>query len=1324
MSSVASGAALLATSVLTLALWIASTSGGHVDAFAAGRSALRPRVVVAGTKAAQAGLPPKTAESRNDAGCISCHAGIEPMHPQADLSCVDCHGGNGAALSKEQAHVDPPTESGVDDERVAALDDHLAWRRFRNPMDLRVVDRTCGTCHEQEVATLRRSLHGTTAGHLSDGYYEVGLHERRGSRYAMFPTRAGEAGGELESLVQIPPFRGSNAERDLATHYADLARKECMQCHLWSSGRAVRGRVGFDGDYRGEGCAACHVPYAVDGLSRTGDEKVNKTEPGHAARHELSATPSTQTCTTCHYGDASIGLNYRGLSQLPPGAPGGPQVPGTTATELNRQFYLSDPAICPPDVHHERGMHCIDCHTQGDVMGDGKLHGWMEQQVEITCAACHGTFARRSDLTTERGTPLEHLRRDGERVVLIGKVDGKERIVPQLVDVLDRRKPEYNERAAEAMTREHERLECWSCHAAWNPNFLGFHFSRNASLSQLDLVAGQRTNGRVTTQEKVFATWKSLYLGLDEGGRFEPYLTGFSMMGSVWDESGALILDQVLPTTAAGLSGMTMIHHQMHTTRPTARQCVECHRSSSTWGLGSNNFHLARQLAFVADRRGVEVVSLDRSELTRSAPLGKVVLPDVVALAVHGDPLQGRAHHVYAAEGGRGIHVLDVADPTHPRRVAFAPTVNPKGLWLAGETLWVADGVGGIRAFDVSIPERIHRIGSAPSFDAHAIEVRWPWAYVADGTGGLALYDVRSSDHPRFLTALDVNGPAVQQTEAIAIATLFQYSRPRAKDDQPIDRRTQARNLCVVLDRSFGAILVDVTEPTLPEILYPQRAMLAATRPESGVAFRGCALASQVDPAEAQGGERTSERDYAYVLVELGPPNARESFALLLDVSDPLRMERPVRSKVNAGRSTEQLALADFYSAPFRKRILFTPGQDGVFLTDVSDSREATQVGTLPGILDAYAVALETFALDEMIDESGKPLKDVSHAGSRWLHRGEIERILDVSPAAIGTDVEYRGPDDPWGAQARAHLATLDADGSGVLEGDEYGSGGGASFDADGDRRVTLFELARGAGLLGLDPVDASVPRDPPLAAARVAPDGDLARLVDGVDPWAFDEGKDGRLDRREAGRAVFAALDLDDDGRLTASELSRLPGPTRQLRWDDDSARAQFADHPGVRSGAIDARHFAIPDAEWGALDPDHDGSIRLVAGPLSFQKALGFVDAGSEWPMRRTTIVALPPTLAPERLMACFDGDGDRRLTRREMGKRVDLFEAFDQDRSDVVENDEVDRLLGLVARLGLDALPDDFEPRWDLDGSGQVESDELPDGARTRVFVRRGR
>src|SRR5688572_26532968 len=194
-------------------------------------------------------------------GCLACHCGIEAMHPEAKLSCVDCHGGNEAGTTTATAHVAKP-ELRAEDERVLPLEKDLGWIRFRNPMDLRVADRTCGACHASVVQSLRASLHGTTAGHLSDGYYEAGLLKEPGSKYSVFAqAHSPLPGGDVDQLIQVPAFQERLPRDQLATHYTDLSRKECMQCHLFSQGRAVRGRVGFDGDYRGAGCAACHVQY-------------------------------------------------------------------------------------------------------------------------------------------------------------------------------------------------------------------------------------------------------------------------------------------------------------------------------------------------------------------------------------------------------------------------------------------------------------------------------------------------------------------------------------------------------------------------------------------------------------------------------------------------------------------------------------------------------------------------------------------------------------------------------------------------------------------------------------------------------------------------------------------------------------------------------------------------------------------------------------------------------------------------------------------------------------------------------------------------------
>jgi len=899
-------------------------------------------------------------------------------------------------------------------------------------------------------------------------------------------------------------------------------------------------------------------------------------------------------------------------------------------------------------------------------------------------------------------------------------VSGKEHFVPQAAHVVDPERSEYSPIAARAMKPAHEKLECYTCHAGWNANFLGFHFSRNQSLTQLDVLSGRRTPGRVTTQEKVFATWKSFYAGRNERGAIAPYLTGFSTMGSVWGTDGALILDQVMPVTAEGLSGMTMVHHQLHSTRPTARDCIECHRTSGTWGMGTANFQLGRQLAFVADRRGVEIVGLQRSELARSMPLLKIPLPDVVDLAVHVDPLQGHAHHVYAAEGGRGVHVLDVTNPLKPARMAFVATINPRALELVGDDLYLADGIGGLRVFDVSVPEKIREIGRLPSFDAHDVDVHWPWAYVADGPGGLAIVDVRAPIAPRFITAVDINGPLTAPNEATAVETMFQYSRPVAEEDVPKGYRTRARNLAAVLDARRGLFLIDVTEPTRPAVIYPVFRDRSASDLGSAT-YRGLALLSQVDPAEAQGGDRTAERDYAYVLVEVGRPENRRSVVRLYDVSDPTDVRGLGRDRetVPAGYATEQLVVADFYNPPFRQRIAFTPGELGVFVADVSTSRNPVQIGAFPGLVDAYAMAVEEFPLDRMIDEKGKRLKDMSRDDSRWLYRAEIERILDVGAYELGTDLYYDEPDDVLGGTARQHLARLDLDGSGMLEGKEYEAAGGAGIDDNQDGRIALIELARHAGLLGPEDRYEEGGTDPDqMIAGRVFRDGDLARLLDGVNPFLYDDDRSGGLDRKETESAFFAALDLDRDGGLTRDELSRYPGDLRQLRYADAAAEKAFSRMEKTFDGRITRREFQLRDPEWVALDSDRDGTVRLIEGIFEFERSRGFARDGSEWPTRREFFVPLPPAFTIDRLLEAFDADRDETLSRSEMKSRPDLFEVFDRDRNGSVSRDEAARVLGAFAGAGVDACPDDFLGRWDLDGSGRVEADEMQELVRLRL------
>ena len=1260
-----------------------------------------------------------------DEGCLTCHEGIEEMHPGFALSCTDCHGGDPAATVKSLAHVAPSAVRKAD-ARVAPLERDLPHVRFVNPMDLRVAGAVCGDCHGELVEHLMVSLHGTTAAHLSDGFFETGIEESRDSRYSVFPTKAlkGVDGSTIDSLIQPPKVDKRDDQSTLEAHFPDLIRKECMQCHLYSQGRAVRGRVGFDGEYRGAGCAACHVPYSTEGLSDSGDPTATRVEPGHPLTHSMVTAPPTGACTACHYGDASIGLHFRGLSQLPPGAAGGPEIEGTTDSLLHRSFFINDPAVTPPDVHHASGLHCVDCHTVNGVMGDGRLLSKMEEATEITCEACHGTFQQASDLKTERGTPLKHLFKKEGEVWMRSKVTGAEHRIKQAVDVVTPGHPDYKAEAARAMTGAHGNVACYTCHAGWNVNFLGFHFYRNLALTQMDLLTGERTPGRVTTQEKVFTTWKSFYAGLDEKGRVAPYLTGFSTMGTVDDADGRRILDQVMPVTKDGRSGLTMIHHQLHSTRPTARSCVECHRASETWGMGSSNFRLGRQVAYAADRRGIEVLAFDRENPQSSVPVSKFVLPNVVSLELDCDPLQGHGRYLYAAEQESGIHVLDVSDPRRMQRVGFHMAVNPRDMALSGDHLFLADGVGGLKIFHVADPAAPELVGTVPTIDAFAVEVRWPYAYVADGPGGLLVVDVRYPVAPKVVGGLGVNAfssSGVNGRGLVDLDVLFQYSRPMVgKDGQPSDQRTPARRLIAVCDEESGPILIDATEPKyLSVIKSAKRRPGAAERRRDGRRYLSLALRSHVDLASPQGGAQTVERDNLYFIESrtLDTGNRRTQLRVI-DVSDPTRQEQLSESRL--GNACDDLVVGSWYNAPFLRPMAFTVGDSGLRMADIANSQEPVELGSIRGISVVTAFVAEEFPLDAMVDEDRGPLKDVSHPTSRWLQRSEIDRTLSVDGELLGSVNPYAQESIAAASSARVMFARADADRSGLLTGDELKLVGGARIDENGDGRVTLFELAKLAEAPG-----ESVAVSPPMEMEdeeseemqrrndpRVGVDGDLTRLLDCIDPLEFERKKDGKLDAKEFKAAYFAALDLVPDGQLTIHEISRQPGAPRNLRFGDDIGARSMAKLDDSGGGTIRPREFEVADETWAALDVNGDGFIQLDPRLMEARTGLGTDMVRTEWPTRRRYGYApLPPGVNREGLLESLDKNGDGAFTKRELSKRPDLYQALDRDRSTIVEVDEIDRAETNVLARGVEMLSDTFLGRWDVNGDGEVESNEVP-------------
>lgn len=515
--------------------------------------------------------------------CLTCHFGIENVsesHPNEVFGCVICHGGNGADLTVKGSHI--------------------GLRGGRNPSKLEFAAQSCGgpkteagKCHSERehpllnrVDTVPKSLMATNAGIIGILRFQWGLDEIGQSKYGIRKVSDGKV-----SLDAIPPEMMPNGDYSLVdSHF----RKFCAACHLW--GARPEEKMG-----RMEGCAACHTPYDEDGRYSGCDPTIKRFEPGHAQTHSITNKIPDDRCRACHNRSARVGLNYHG--QMESEQYGTPFVNGS----MNDQTLSDDRFVTKliPDIHHEKKMGCIDCHTAQDTMGDGVVHGRMKDQIEIKCEDCHGSYEKppgtttydkynpftaslvRSSsfinlndgdeiLVTSKGRPMPHVRKTNQGIVLTSKLTGKE----HKVNIITGKKNGHQ-------IKGHERLECDSCHSAWSPQCYGCHQLLDFSQNGLDHITGKMTPGLWAEGRTYFRFERNIY-GVNSNGRIGILVPGCQVWNTVIDEKGKVIgpYDSAIMRLKNSKTSIAMGPTHPHTTRKEVPRCVDCHLDPKALGLG------------------------------------------------------------------------------------------------------------------------------------------------------------------------------------------------------------------------------------------------------------------------------------------------------------------------------------------------------------------------------------------------------------------------------------------------------------------------------------------------------------------------------------------------------------------------------------------------------------------------------------------------------------------------------------------------------------------------------------------------------------------
>lgn len=469
--------------------------------------------------------------------CLSCHKDekLDPAHDPAVIGCTPCHLGNPLAVEKTEAHRD----------------------MVLNPGALRHVEKTCSVegCHPKDAHKVKNSLMATNRGILGTLLYYWGESTNQNTDLT------------VEELIRT----GRNS------FALDYYRKLCATCHLWKEKNDLAGVPQFFNE-KGGGCSACHyfVPGKTDiGMVLTSDQEL-PADPKQKKIHPLiTRTVSSVNCVRCHNRSGRIGLSYMGIFESEgygtPYEKGGlnhRQLPG-------ERFYLE----IADDIHHQKGMECIDCHTRNEIMGDGTSYAHYEEQLEISCEVCHGP----SPGTTRKNERLTNLDEENDKTVLAGKIDKRLRpLNPVKKGVCD--------------FPAHKRVTCEACHSTWVAQCYGCHVKREEAKTHLDKLTNKETAGLwqegrsyIRYERPMLAVWQDEIVVVTPG--CQDIVTSVDKEGEIDNHFNRFTMAAINP----------------HTTQAKGRECQDCHASTKTVGLGEGTVVMRDgKLTFERIDRGVD----------------------------------------------------------------------------------------------------------------------------------------------------------------------------------------------------------------------------------------------------------------------------------------------------------------------------------------------------------------------------------------------------------------------------------------------------------------------------------------------------------------------------------------------------------------------------------------------------------------------------------------------------------------------------------------------------------------------------------------------
>jgi hypothetical protein len=418
------------------------------------------------------------------------------------------------------------------------------------------------------------------------------------------------------------------------------------------------------------------------------------------------------------------------------------------------------------DIHLERGMHCVDCHFEQDVHGDGRLYGEVRNAIEIECVDCHGSVRGRATLRTSGpaappgGTDLTAkvtpfgapvFERDGDRVVQRSMVDpAKSWDVVQVLDTITPGSRHFSELArlaktirrdgttwgdvpssapdvraggrdasrwgtpatapathpSETLAHRDDDMACYTCHTAWMTSCFGCHLPMKANARRPALhYEGDFTRNWTSYNYQVLRD-DIFMLGRDgavKRNRIVPVRSSSAVLVGSQNVNREWLYSQQQTLSTEGFAGQAFNPHYPHAVR--GADATKACVDCHPSEKGDNNAWMAQVLL-----QGTNFVNfLGRYVWVAEDDHGLeavIVTEADEPQAVIGSRLHALAYpDRYREHVARGRELGGSLMYEHPGNdILSVPFAEEhvQSLQLRGEYLYSANGAGGVRVYDVA----------------------------------------------------------------------------------------------------------------------------------------------------------------------------------------------------------------------------------------------------------------------------------------------------------------------------------------------------------------------------------------------------------------------------------------------------------------------------------------------------------------------------------------------------------------------------------------------------------------------------------------------